>query len=87
MSTRPKRAKRTYNLAASTVHRVRELAEVYGASRTQDGVVDLAVERLYLELREQAEGDRWAAAAADPDFQQEMGDVARDLRSAESWPE
>ncbi len=82
-----RRTKRTYNLAAPTIHRVRELAEVYGASPTQDGVVDLAVERLYLELREHAEGDRWAAAAADPDFRQEMADVARDLRSAESGPE
>lgn len=87
MSSRPKRTKRTYNLAAPTVHRVRELAEVYGASPTQDGVVDLAVERLYLELREQAEGDRWAAAAADPDFTREMREIERDLRYAESWPE
>ena len=87
MSNRPKRTKRTYNLAAPTVHRVRELAEVYGASPTQDGVVDLAVERLYLELREQAEGDRWADAAADPDFRREMRKIERDLRYAESWPE
>jgi hypothetical protein len=87
VSSKPRRTKRTYNLAAPTIHRVRELAEVYGASPTQDGVVDLAVERLYLELREQAEGDRWAAAASDPDFRQEMADVARDLRSAESGPE
>lgn len=87
MSSRPKRIKRTYNLAAPTVHRVRELAEVYGASPTQDGVVDLAVERLYLELRQQAEGDRWAAAAADPDFQREMREIQRDLSYAESWPE
>lgn len=87
MSSRPKRTKRTYNLAAPTVHRVRELAEIYGASPTQDGVVDLAVERLYLELRERAEGDRWAAAAADPDFQREMGEIHRDLSYAESWPE
>lgn len=87
MPDRPKRTKRTYNLAAPTVHRVRELAEVYGASPTQDGVVDLAVERLYLELREQAEGERWAAAAADPEFRREMREIERDLRYAESWPE
>lgn len=87
MPTRAKRTKRTYNLAAPTVHRVRELAEIYGASPTQDGVVDLAVERLYQEHREQAEGDRWAAAAADPEFRQEMTDLARDLGEAESWPE
>jgi hypothetical protein len=87
MSSRPKRTKRTYNLAAPTVHRVRELSELYGAASTQDGVVDLAVERLYLEVREQAEGERWAAAAADPDFRREVREIDRDLRYAESWPE
>jgi len=87
MTGRPKRTKRTYNLAAPTVQRVRELSEIYGAAATQDGVVDLAVERLYLELRERAEADRWAAAAADSDFRDEMRAIDRDLRYAESWPE
>jgi hypothetical protein len=87
MGSRPKRAKRTYNLAEATVRRVRELSDLYGAAPTQDGVVDLAVERLYLERREQAEAERWAAAAEDPDFQREMRDVQRELRYAESWPE
>ena len=87
MSTRPKRAKRTYNLAEPTIRRVRELSEVYGAAPTQDGVVDLAVERLYLELRQAAESARWGEAAADPEFEREMRAVDRDLRWAESWPE
>ena len=87
MASRPKRTKRTYNLAEPTVRRVRELSELYGAAPTQDGVVDLAVERLYLELRERAEGEQWAAAAADPDFQREMRDVQAKLRYAEAWPE
>jgi hypothetical protein len=87
MSTRAKRAKRTYNLAEPTIRRVRELSEVYGAARTQDGVVDLAVERLYLELRERAEAARWAEAATDGEFRGEMADIERDLRWAESWPE
>ena len=87
MASRPKRTKRTYNLAEPTVRRVRELSDLYGAAPTQDGVVDLAVERLYLELRERAEGERWATAAEDPDFQREMRDVQRQLRYAESWPE
>ena len=52
-----------------------------------DALVDLAVERLYLELREQAEAERWATAAADPEFRQEMRDLARDLRWAEAPPE
>ena len=87
MPNRPKRAKRTYNLAEPTIQRVRELSETYGAAPTQDAVVDLAVERLYLELRERAEGERWAAAAVDPEFRGEMREIERDLRSAESWPE
>jgi len=62
------RAKRTYNLSETTVRRVRELAEQYGTFRTQDRVVDAAVERLYLELRERAEEIQWAAAADDPEF-------------------
>jgi predicted nucleic acid-binding protein len=33
------------------------------------------------------EADRWAAAAADPEFRQEIAEIARDLRSAESKPE
>jgi hypothetical protein len=87
MASRPKRAKRTYNLAEPTIRRVRELSETYGAAPTQDAVVDLAVERLYLELRERAEGERWSAAAADAEFRGEMGEIGRDLRYAESWPE
>ena len=86
MPGRAKRTKRTYNLAEPTIRRVRELSEVYGAAPTQDGVVDLAVERLYAELREQAEGARWAEAADDRAFQEEMRDLDRDLRAAESWP-
>lgn len=87
MTARTKRAKRTYNLAEPTIRRVRELSDVYGAAPTQDAVVDLAVERLYAELRDQAEAARWADAARDPAFQREMRDLDRELRSAESWPE
>jgi hypothetical protein len=80
------RAKRTYNLAATTIHRVRELSEEYGAARTQDAVVDLAVERLYFELREQAEAARWTAAADDPGFRAEVRAIAHVLADLESWP-
>ena len=80
------RSKRTYNLSETTIHRVRELSEEYGAARTQDAVVDLAVERLYVELREHAEAARWTTAAADPDFRAEVRQIARDLADAESWP-
>lgn len=87
MPARSKRMKRTYNLAEPTIRRVRELSDVYGAAPTQDGVVDLAIERLYLELRQEAEAARWAEAASDPEFAREMRAVERDLRWAESWPE
>ncbi len=86
MPSRPRRTKRTYNLAEPTVRRVRELSEIYGAAPTQDSVVDLAVERLYLELRERAEAERWAAAADDADFQREIRELEKDLQYAESWP-
>lgn len=87
MTAKSKRAKRTYNLAEPTIRRVRELSEVYGAASTQDAVVDLAVERLYVELREQQEAATWARAAADPAFRREMSAIDRHLRASESWPE
>jgi hypothetical protein len=82
-----RRSKRTYNLAEATVRRVRELSEQYGAAPTQDGVVDLAVERLYLELRERAEGEQWAAARNDSKFQAEIREIEHVFRDAETWPE
>ena len=87
MTARAKRTKRTYNLAEPTIRRVRELSEVYGAASTQDAVVDLAVERLYVALREQQEADLWARSVDDPAFRREMRAVDRDLRGSESWPE
>lgn len=83
MSTR---TKRTYNLSSATVRRVRELAERYGAARTQDGVVDLAVERLYIEAEARAEAELWSAAAKDPEFRAEAAAIARDLDEPEAWP-
>jgi hypothetical protein len=82
-----RRSKRTYNLAETTVRRVRELSEQYGAAATQDGVVDLAVERLYLELRERAEGEQWAAASEDSAFKAEIREIEHVYRDAEAWPE
>jgi hypothetical protein len=80
------RAKRTYNLSETTVRRVRELAEQYGAFRTQDRVVDAAVERLYLELQAKVEEAEWAAAADDPAFQAEAKAIAEDFGDRDSWP-
>lgn len=80
------RGKRTYNLAEVTVRRVREIAEQYGAFRTQDRVVDAAVERLYLELRAETEGAEWAVAAEDPAFRAESRSIARAYDDRDSWP-
>ena len=82
----PARTKRTYNLSTATVHRVRELAEQYGAARTQDGVVEIAVERLYHEARDRAEGEQWSAAASDPEFRAEMAEIAEIYDTPDSWP-
>lgn len=80
------RAKRTYNLEPETVRRVRELAEEYGSFRSQDRVVDVAVERLYLELRSQAEEAVWAKAAKDPEFLAEAAAIAELAGDRDSWP-
>ena len=80
------RTKRTYNLSDTTVRRVRELAEHYGSFRTQDGVVDAAVERLYLEMTAKVEAERWEAAAADPEFIAESHAIAEAFGDRETWP-
>ena len=53
----------------------------------RDAAATLAAEHRALEVRERAEAQRWAAAAADPEFRREMREIARDLRWAESHPE
>ena len=80
------RTKRTYNLSETAVRRVRELAEGDDAFRTQDRVVEAAVERLYLEWRARAETERWAAAADDPAFRGEAAAIAEVMGDRDSWP-
>ena len=69
-----------------TLARVRELAGKYEAAPSQDAVVELAVERLYAQLRDQEEAAAWAQAAADPEFRAEMTAVAADFTDRETWP-
>jgi hypothetical protein len=87
MLTMPK-VKRTYNLSERTVVRVREISERYGLGRSQDGVVELAVEELERQLRCAEEATAWAAAAADPVFKEETADLesAFELAERETWP-
>jgi hypothetical protein len=82
------RVKRTYNLAPATVRRVRELTEDYAVAASQDAVIELAVDELDRRLREARESEAWATAAADPEFQAEVDDVAAAYRTAdaETWP-
>ena len=81
-----KRVKRTYNLDSTIVQRVRELAGEYGVARSQDAVVELAVERLYAQMRDREEADRWAMSAQDSDFRAEAGEIAFEMRDGEAWP-
>ena len=78
------RTKRTYSLRPVTVSRVRELAARYGSS--QDAVVDRAVEELDRAVREEAETDRWAEAAKDPEFTAETTEIAAAFDEADRWP-
>ncbi len=80
------RVKRTYNLSPESVRRVRELASDYGVAETQDAVVELAIDQLYLEKRDAEEAAQWAAAAQDPEFSREMATVAETMRDDQEWP-
>jgi hypothetical protein len=82
------RIKRTYNLAPSTVVRVREMAEKYAVAPSQDAVVELAVDELDRRLRDEREAAEWEAAASDPAFRGEAADVEGAYREAdrETWP-
>ena len=82
------KVKRTYNLSDSTVRAVRELSEQYGLDRTQDAVVELAVEELERRLREDAEALAWERARTDPDFIAENAELEAAFRTAdrETWP-
>jgi hypothetical protein len=81
-----KRAKRTYNLSPGTIVQVRELAARYGVAKSQDAVVELAVERLYREHAERMEAEAWAGAAEDQEFRSEMNAIAIAYGDRESWP-
>jgi hypothetical protein len=80
------RAKRTYKLSERTLERVRELAGRYAIARSQDAVVDLAVDHLYREVREHREGELWSVASADEAFRAEVDAIARELEDGETWP-
>jgi hypothetical protein len=80
------KVKRTYNLSETTVQRVRELAGKYEIAASQDAVVELAVDRIYAEMRERDEAALWSGAAEDPAFQEEMSAIAADFGDKDAWP-
>lgn len=82
------KSKRTYNLSERTIRTVRDLSERYSLGRSQDAVVELAVENLERRLRDAEEARVWAAAEEDPDFRREAEDLEAAYRSAdaETWP-
>ncbi len=81
------KSKRTYNLSEETVHHVRELAGRYGTAPTQDGVVELAIERLHRQVIDEEEAGQWDASTEDPEFRQEMSRVADDYGGPDAWPD
>lgn len=80
------RAKRTYNLSAEAIAHVRDLVGRPGAAASQDGVVELAIERLHREIQDQEEAALWSRAAQDPEFRAEMRDIATAFADLETWP-
>ncbi len=82
------RVKRTYNLAPSTVRRVREMSERYEVAPSQDAVIELAVDELERRLRDAREAESWGSAAADPSFAAEVEELGAAYRAAdrETWP-
>ena len=57
-------------------------------ARSQDAVIELAVDELERRLREQRESDAWERASTDPGFGQETAELDAAYRSAdrETWP-
>ena len=82
------RTKRTYNLSADTVRRVREMAERYGVAPSQDAVIELAVDELERRLRDAEEAATWEGAAGDPGFVAETEEIEAAYRTSdrETWP-
>jgi predicted transcriptional regulator len=83
MSTR---IKRTFNLTDDALRQVRELAESGSIARSQDGVVETAIDELYRRHRAAQEAEIWARAAADPEFGNESRDIAIAYRDITDWP-
>lgn len=78
--------KRTYNLTTEAVAHVREMVGRGELPTSQDGIVELAIDRLYRAVSDQDDVDRWARAAQDQVFIVEMRTVSADMAEAEARP-
>ena len=81
------KAKRTYNLNPEAVAQVRDLAARLGIVTSQDGVVELAIERLYREVQDKDEAALWSKAADDPEFRSEMRAIATTYGDRDAFSE
>lgn len=82
------KTKRTYYLSIEAVRAVRELASA-GLARSQDAVVELAIDELARRRRDAREAALWERAASDPEYQGEVRLMELEFATAdaETWPE
>jgi len=76
---RAMRIKRTYNLSPVAVATVKRLVEVDHVAATQDALVEQAIAELDRAVHDAYEAQLWSEAALDPEFQQELAEIAKDL--------
>lgn len=81
------RIKRTYNLSPESVEQVRRLVGETGLADSQDGIVELAIERLYREVRDREEASLWSRAAHDDAFLAEVRELDAVYGASEGWPD
>ena len=75
--------KRTYNLTTEAVAHVRDMVGRGNLPASQDGVVELAIDHLYREVRDGDDAAAWAQAALDEAFINETRSIADELAHAE----
>lgn len=80
------KTKRTYNLSPDALAHVRDLAARGDLAPSQDGVVEIAIEHLYREVRDREEAALWSRAAQDETFRLEMRALDSEFGGSEGWP-
>jgi hypothetical protein len=79
------RSRRTYNLSSDAIAHVRDLAARGDIATSQDGIVELAIEQLYREVRDREEAALWALASQDAAFRVEMRALDSELGEPDEW--